>query len=76
MALIAEKTGAPILPIAISGRYRLWAKVDIYIGEPIYVTPPEGARKLSGEELQAVSDRLMQTILDMAAQQGKKEKLA
>lgn len=76
VALIAEKTGAPILPIAISGRYRLWAKVDIYIGEPIYVTPPEGARKLSGEELQAVSDRLMQTILDMAAQQGKKEKLA
>lgn len=73
VALIAEKAGAPILPVAISGRYRFLSKVDVYIGEPIYVKPPEGG-KLNAEELQAVSDRLLKTILDMAEGKQKEAK--
>ncbi|MBE7034852.1 MAG: 1-acyl-sn-glycerol-3-phosphate acyltransferase [Ruminococcaceae bacterium] len=65
VALIAQKTGAPVVPIALSGRYRFRAKVDVYIGTPITIKAPDGGR-LSADQLQEASDRLLKTILDMA----------
>ena len=65
VAMIAEKTGAPIVPVAIAGKYRFLSKVDLYIGEPISVKSKDGS-KLSGEELQQISDTLMEQILHMA----------
>ena len=62
-AMMAEKTGTPIVPVAIRGHYRLWAKIDLLIGKPITVKAAEG--KLSPEELQTVTDNLMNTIYDM-----------
>ncbi len=62
--MMAEKTGAPIVPVGIRGDYRLWAKIELYIGEPITVKAAEG--KLSPEEQQAVTDNLMKTIYHMA----------
>ena len=38
-ALIAVRSGVPIVPIAISGPYRLFKPVRLYIGEP-FVLPP------------------------------------
>ncbi len=65
VAMLAERTGAPIIPVAISGKYRLFSKINVYIGEPIRVKSETG-EKLTGEELQEVSDYLMQKILHMA----------
>lgn len=38
-ALISVRSGVPIVPIAISGPYRLFKPVRLYIGEP-FVLPP------------------------------------
>ncbi len=38
-ALIAVRSGVPVVPIAISGPYRLFKPVYLYIGEP-FVLPP------------------------------------
>ncbi len=38
-ALIAVRSGVPIVPIAISGPYRLFKPVKLYLGEP-FVLPP------------------------------------
>jgi len=38
-ALIAVRSGVPIVPIAISGPYRLFKPVRLYLGEP-FVLPP------------------------------------
>jgi len=65
VALIAEKTGAPIVPVAIRGGYRLFSKIDIFIEEPIFVKSKDG-KKLTSEELQAISDDLMVKILHLA----------
>ena len=62
VALIAEKTGAPILPVAIRGGYHIFSKIEVFIDEPIYIKPKETG-KLSMEELQAISDKLMKQIL-------------
>jgi len=65
VALIAEKTGGPIVPVAIRGGYRLFSKIDIFIEEPIFVKSKDG-KKLTSEELQAISDDLMVKILHLA----------
>lgn len=67
IALIAEKSGAPILPVAIGGKYRLFAKIPITVGEPIYVDAPEQGH-LSTEELKSISGGVVNTILQMAGE--------
>lgn len=67
VALIAEKSGAPILPVAIGGKYRLFSKIPIIIGEPVYVNSPEMGR-LSSEELKEISAGVVDTILQMAGE--------
>ncbi len=69
VALIAEKTGAPILPVAIRGGYRIFSKIDIFIEEPIYVKSEDGKR-LPSERLQEISDELMIKILELAGSNG------
>jgi len=65
VAFIAEKTGAPILPVAIRGGYRIFSKIDLFIEAPVYVKSEDGKR-LSSEQLQAISDDLMLKILHLA----------
>lgn len=67
VALIAEKSGAPILPVAIGGKYRLFAKITITVGEPIYVDAPEQGH-LSTEDLKSISSGVVNTILQMAGE--------
>jgi len=38
-ALIAARSGVPILPVAIAGPYRLFKPLDVFIGPP-FVLPP------------------------------------
>ncbi|MBR6728575.1 MAG: 1-acyl-sn-glycerol-3-phosphate acyltransferase [Clostridia bacterium] len=42
VALLAEKTGAPIVPVAIRGNYRPFAKIDVFIEEPVYIKGDDG----------------------------------
>ncbi|MBE7047923.1 MAG: 1-acyl-sn-glycerol-3-phosphate acyltransferase [Ruminococcaceae bacterium] len=65
VALIAEKTGAPIIPVAIAGKYGFLSRIDVYIDKPIWVKSQDGC-KLSGDELQAISDQLMARIIQMS----------
>lgn len=69
VALIAEKTGTPILPVAIRGGYRFLSRIDIFIEEPIFVKSDDGKR-LPSERLQAISDELMLKILQLAGSDG------
>ncbi len=68
VAMIAEKTGAPVVPVAIAGRYRLFARIDVYIGKPVFVKSEDGS-KLTGEQLQKISEDLMANILHMASEE-------
>ena len=65
VAMLADRTGAPIVPVALSGKYWFLSKVTITIGEPMYVKSKTG-EKLTGDELQEVSDYLLSHILHMA----------
>ena len=66
VAMIAEKTGAPVVPVAISGRYRFLSRVDLYVGEPVTIKSTDGS-KLTGEQLQTISNELLAQILQMSA---------
>ncbi|MBQ2696861.1 MAG: 1-acyl-sn-glycerol-3-phosphate acyltransferase [Clostridia bacterium] len=65
VAMLAARTGAPILPVAISGKYRFLSKINVYIQKPIHVKSENG-EKLTGDELQEVSDYLIQMLLHTA----------
>lgn len=61
ISFIAVKGKSPIIPIGISGSYKLFKPLVVNVGEPMTIEQsPE--RKLSSEELQDFSDRIMELI--------------
>ena len=69
-AYLAMRTGAPVLPVGISGTHRIFpgksrwphsTKVVVRIGEP-FTLPHRPAGKLSREELGQGTERIMATI--------------
>lgn len=58
-ALLASKVGAPIIPTAIIGPYRLFRPVCIIFGKPIN---PQECGKDSENPVQDLTDHLMQEI--------------
>lgn len=67
VAMIAAKTKAPVIPIAIKGKYGLFKKIDIYVGEAIYVENEEGT-KLTHEEIHEFSRQIMIGVLSKAGE--------
>lgn len=63
--MIAEKTGVPIVPVAISGRYIPFSGMHVYIDKPVYIKGDDG-EKLTGEQMQEISDYLLHKILHSA----------
>lgn len=61
VALIALKSGAPVIPVAIRGGYRLFHRVTIHIGKPLYVKDENGS-KPSGDELKIYADAILAKI--------------
>lgn len=59
-ALIAVKSGVPIVPMAISGSYRFFSKLKIKIGEPFELGAED--RKHSIAELKDMSEGIMAKI--------------
>ena len=60
VALIAIKANVPIIPVGIGGEYKLFSKLIINIGKPMYIDKHEGRVKL--EILQKISDNIMEKI--------------
>ena len=64
VGLIAYKTNTAIQPIYIKSKYRLFSKVDFFVGDPIY---PETKSDLSSKELyDKMSRDVMIKIKEMA----------
>lgn len=61
VAMIASKSGAPVVPVAIRGGYRLFKKVTIHIGEPMYIKDENGT-KPSADELKIYADKILDKI--------------
>jgi len=59
VALFALKSGAPIVPVGIVGTYRLFSKVSVRYGEPIY--PDEFAGKRVSTE---AVERVMEVVVE------------
>ena len=61
----ALRTGAPLLPVAIRGRYRLFSRVQVIFGQP-FVLEGGPAPALGNGELHRLSLQVMQRIYDLA----------
>lgn len=64
MTFIAIKAQVPIIPIGISGKYRLFHKLHINIGKAIYLTEYYN-QKLPMAKLQPISDSIMENIREL-----------
>jgi 1-acyl-sn-glycerol-3-phosphate acyltransferase len=72
-AMIAARSGAPVVPAAIIGAHRVMPvgsafprpyRIRVVFGEPIRFPPHEG-RRPPREQLDAFADRIMQSIADL-----------
>jgi len=61
VALMATKSQAPVIPIHIITKYRIFSKVRLVVGSPVNLDEYYG-RKLSQEELQSVADKIYGSI--------------
>ena len=66
VALIASKSGAPVIPIAIRGGYKAFKKVTVHIGQPLYIKNENGT-KPSGDELKIYADKILEKINSLGA---------
>ena len=62
--MFALKGNAPIVPIAISSRYRFRSMVHIRYGEPIYLDEYQG-KKVTTEMMEEITERVMQKVREM-----------
>ena len=60
-AMIAIKAQSPIIPVAIIGDYKLFSKVKIIMGEPIYLSDYYD-KKVSTDEYRELSQDVLNTI--------------
>ncbi|HHU70292.1 MAG TPA: 1-acyl-sn-glycerol-3-phosphate acyltransferase [Thermoanaerobacterales bacterium] len=63
VALIALKSKAPIVPIAVRGPYKFFKPIKIIIGEPFYLINDD--HKLNSQMLQKYSDEIMDKIQNL-----------
>lgn len=64
VALLAAKTGVPILPVAIKANYKLFSKVQIIFGEP-FKLDLEKDKKYSNDELSKISYNIIERIYSL-----------
>lgn len=63
--MIARRTGVPVIPVGIKSSYRLFSELKVTYGEPVSYAQYDGTR-LDGEQLEQLSDQLMDRILTLA----------
>lgn len=66
VALIANMADCEILPVGISGSYKLFSQITLNVGMPFKINPER--EKLSPERLQEISDDILDKILVLAGE--------
>lgn len=66
VVMLASHAKVPVLPIKLSGKYRIFSKVTITYGEPIYLDEYYG-EKLTVEKMQELSDSIMDKVYALDA---------
>ena len=66
VAMIAHRTGAPIVPAYIEGDVKWLNKVTVTFGEPIYLDEYKG-QKLNSQQLQGIADDILGKIYGLAS---------
>lgn len=66
VALIASRSGVPVVPVRFRGGYHLFRRVTVIFGEPMTITPADG-KKATSEELQTFADAIMKEIDSLGA---------
>ena len=64
LALIAVKSQSPVLPVYSEGNYKLFSKIKIIIGQPIYIELEDNA-KLSNEKYTEISKDIMKKVYEL-----------
>lgn len=64
-AMLALRTGVPIVPIWMPAKKRWFAPTPVVIGEPYYPEPPTGG-KATPEDYRRVADDLMERIIALS----------
>jgi len=64
LALIAVKSQSPVLPIYSEGKYKLFSKIKIIIGQPIYIELEDNV-KLSNEKYTEISKDIMRKVYEL-----------
>jgi len=64
VALLAYKVRAPIIPVAVSGNYRLFSNVKVVYGEPFYLEFEEN-KKYTMDEFRQMSQKIMDKIYSL-----------
>ncbi|MCL6635928.1 MAG: 1-acyl-sn-glycerol-3-phosphate acyltransferase [Peptococcaceae bacterium] len=59
-AMLAQKAGTPILPVALKGTRGVFGKVTVWVGEPLHIGA--GGGKTGRAELEEASERAMTVI--------------
>ena len=62
--LFALESGAPIVPVGIFGNYRLFSKLKVVYGKPVYL-PYEPGDKVVKAEMQKMAEDLMEKIYSL-----------
>ena len=65
-AMLAVRTGVPILPVYVPRKKRWFAPTPVVIGQPYY--PEVAGRHATSEEYQAIADDLMERIYGLGEQ--------
>ncbi len=64
LALIAVKSQSPVLPVYSEGNYKLFSKIKIIIGHPIYIELEDNV-KLSNEKYTEISKDIMRKVYEL-----------
>ena len=65
MIMLSHRTGAPIIPIGINSKFKLFSKLTVTFGEPISLSEYEG-RKLTSEEMDSLAQDVLAEIKALA----------
>ena len=58
--MLATRANVPVVPIKLTGNYKWFSKIDMYIGKPVDYS--DITEKLTADDLQKLANELMNTI--------------
>ena len=68
VALFALKAQVPVIPVCITGSYKLFSRVTVHYGEPITLEEYRGKR-VKTEQLSEIAESIMEKINEMKRQE-------